>query len=44
MPLKLELSIISQTGSDEVLLRLVEGSSTDDQAVLRNRRPRSGRH
>src|SRR5882724_4083573 len=30
-PLKLELSIISQTGSDEVLLRLVEGGAADDQ-------------
>ena len=38
-PLKLELSIISQTGSDEILLRLIEGGSLDDQAVLRNKLP-----
>lgn len=38
-PLKLELSIISQTGSDEILLRLIEGGSSDDQTVLRNRLP-----
>ena len=36
-PLKLELSFISQFGSDEVLLRLVEGEANDDQAVLRQK-------
>jgi DNA-binding NarL/FixJ family response regulator len=36
-PLKLELSFISQFGSDEVLLRLVEGEANDDQLVLRNK-------
>jgi DNA-binding CsgD family transcriptional regulator len=36
-PLKLKLSIISQIGSDEILLRLIEGDPNDDQALLRNK-------
>jgi DNA-binding NarL/FixJ family response regulator len=33
-PIKLELSFISQIGSDEILLRLVEGDPANDQLVL----------
>jgi DNA-binding NarL/FixJ family response regulator len=33
-PIKLELSFISQIGSDEILLRLVEGDPGNDQLVL----------
>ncbi len=36
-PLKLKLSIISQIGSDEILLRLIEGDTNNDQALLRNK-------
>jgi DNA-binding CsgD family transcriptional regulator len=36
-PIKLELSVISQIGSDEILLRLIEGDSNNDQLVLRNK-------
>ena len=36
-PIKLELSVISQIGSDEILLRLIEGDPNNDQLVLRNK-------
>jgi len=36
-PVKLELSVISQIGPDEILLRLIEGDPNDDQLVLRNK-------
>jgi DNA-binding NarL/FixJ family response regulator len=36
-PIKLELSFISQIGTDEILLRLLEGDPNDDQLVLRNK-------
>jgi DNA-binding CsgD family transcriptional regulator len=36
-PIKLELSVISQIDSDEILLRLIEGDSNNDQLVLRNK-------
>jgi DNA-binding NarL/FixJ family response regulator len=36
-PVTLMLSFISQFGTDEVLLRLVEGKANDDQLVLRTR-------
>ncbi len=36
-PIKLELSAISQIGSDEILLRLIEGDPNNDQLVLRNK-------
>lgn len=36
-PIKLELSVISQIGADEILLRLIEGDPNNDQLVLRNK-------
>jgi DNA-binding response OmpR family regulator/DNA-binding CsgD family transcriptional regulator len=36
-PIKLELSVISQIGSDEILLRLIEGDPNNDQLVLRDK-------
>jgi len=36
-PIKLELSVISQIGSDEILLRLIEGDPNNDQLVLRQK-------
>ncbi len=33
----LELSIISQIGADEILLRLIDGDPKDDQMMLRNK-------
>jgi DNA-binding NarL/FixJ family response regulator len=36
-PIKLELSVISQIGADEILLRLIEGDPNDDQLVLRSK-------
>jgi DNA-binding response OmpR family regulator/DNA-binding CsgD family transcriptional regulator len=35
--IKLELSVISQIGSDEILLRLIEGDPNNDQLMLRNK-------
>lgn len=36
-PLKLELSVISQIGADEILLRLIDGDPNDDQLILRSK-------
>jgi DNA-binding response OmpR family regulator len=36
-PLKLELSVISQIGPDEILLRLIDGDPNDDQMALRSK-------
>ena len=36
-PIQLELSLISQTGPDEILLRLIEGNPDDDQLALRTK-------
>jgi DNA-binding NarL/FixJ family response regulator len=36
-PLKLELSVISQIGPDEILLRLIDGDPNDDQMALRTK-------
>lgn len=36
-PIQLELSLISQIGPDEILLRLIEGNPDDDQLVLRSK-------
>ena len=36
-PIQLELSLISQIGPDEILLRLIEGNPDDDQLVLRTK-------
>jgi DNA-binding response OmpR family regulator/DNA-binding CsgD family transcriptional regulator len=35
--IKLELSVISQIGADEILLRLVDGDPNDDQMALRSK-------
>ena len=34
---KLELSVISQIGADQILLRLIDGDPKDDQLMLRNK-------
>lgn len=34
---KLELSVISQIGSDQILLRLIDGDPKDDQLILRDK-------
>lgn len=34
---KLELSVISQIGADEILLRLIDGDPKDDQLILRDK-------
>jgi DNA-binding NarL/FixJ family response regulator len=34
---KLELSVISQIGADQILLRLIDGDPKDDQLTLRNK-------
>jgi len=36
-PLKFEMSVISQTGPEEVLLRLVESSTNSDKDILRSK-------
>lgn len=35
--LQLELSVISQVGADQILLRLIDGDPKDDQLILRNK-------